>query len=137
MASFKVELPNDLIKSFSKLESSCSQMISEMTKAGAEKVYHNVQNNMKKSFRDSSDLEKCLKITKTYRTPSDGGINTKVGLYGYLRGDKNKPAPLIGNAREHGTSRGEKRKPFFKKSFVKSEIEQAINQVQDKYLPKE
>ncbi len=136
MASFKAELPSDLIKSFEKLESSCSQMIGEMTQAGAEKVYHNVKNNMRKSFSNSSDLEKCLKITKTYKTPSDDGVNTKVGIYGYLRGDKKKPAPLIANAREHGTSKGEKRKPFFKKSFVKSEIEQAMNKVQDKYLPK-
>ena len=119
MASFKAELPNDLIKSFENLESSCSQMLGEMTRAGAEKVYLNVKKNMKKSFNDSSDLEKCLKITKTYKTPSDDGVNTKVGLYGYLRNDKNKPAP------------------FMKKSFVKSEIEQVMNKVQDKYLPKE
>lgn len=137
MASFKVELPNNLIKDIEKLESNCNRMLSEMTKAGAERVYHNVKSNMRKSFSNSSDLEKCLKITKTYKTPSDDGVNTKVGLYGYLRNDKTKPAPLIANAREHGTSRGEKRKPFFKKSFVKSEIEQAMIKVQDKYLPKE
>lgn len=137
MAKFKLELPVDIIKSFENLESSCQQMIGKMTRAGAETVYKNTVINMRKSFKDTKRLEKCLKITKTYKTPSDDGISTKVGIYGYLDGDKSKPAPLIANAREHGTSRGEKRKPFFKKSFVKSEIEQSIIKVQDKYLPKE
>ena len=136
MANFKAELPNELIASFEKLQSSCSQMIGEMTQAGAKKVYDNAKSNMRKSFKKTDRLEQCLKITKTYKTSSDDGINTKVGIYGYLDGDKSKPAPLIANAREHGTSRGEKRKPFFKKSFVKSEIEQEMNKVQDKYLPK-
>lgn len=137
MAKFKLELPVDIIKSFENLESSCQQMIGKMTRAGAETVYKNTVINMRKSFKDTKRLEKCLKITKTYKTPSDDGISTKVGIYGYLDGDKSKPAPLIANAREHGTSRGEKRKPFFKKSFVKSEIEQSMIKVQDKYLPKE
>lgn len=136
MARFKAELPIDIIQSFEKLESSCEKMISEMTKAGAETVYKKAVINMRKSFKNSTDLEKCLKITKTYKTPSDGGVNTKIGIYGYLRGDKSKPAPLIANAREHGTSRGEKRKPFFKKSFVKTDIEKEMKKVQDKYLPK-
>ena len=120
MAKFKAELPIDIIQSFEKLESSCQEMIGEMTKAGAETVYKKAVVNMRKSFKHSADLEKCLKITKTYKTPSDGGVNTKIGIYGYLRGDKSKPAPLIANSREHGNSRGEKRKPFFKKSFVKT-----------------
>lgn len=136
MAKFKAELPIDIIQSFEKLESSCQEMIGEMTKAGAKTVYKKAVVNMRKSFKHSADLEKCLKITKTYKTPSDGGVNTKIGIYGYLRGDKSKPAPLIANSREHGNSRGEKRKPFFKKSFVKSDIEREMTRVQDKYLPK-
>ncbi len=137
MSDFKAELPVDIIKSLEQLKSSCEEMIGNMTLAGAEVVYNKTVVNMKNSFKDSTDLEKCLKITKTYKTPSDDGVNTKVGIYGYLRGDKSKPAPLIANAREHGTSRGEKRKPFFKKSFVKKEIENAMAKVQMKYLPKE
>lgn len=137
MAKFKAELPNNLIESFQKLESSCQEMLGEMTQAGAKTVYNKAITNMRKSFKNTKDLEKHLKITKTYKTVSDDGINTKIGIYGYLNGNKKKPAPLIANAREHGTSRGEKRKPFFKKSFVNSEIEQAMLKVQDKYLPKE
>jgi hypothetical protein len=37
-------------------------------------------------------------------------------------------------AREYGTSRGEEKKPFFRKSFSKKEIEQAMMEVQDRYI---
>ena len=67
---------------------------------------------------------KCLKITKVYKTPSDGGINTKVGLYGYFKNKRGvtTPAPLVGNVFEHGTSTVKKH-PFMRKSFRKAEIE--------------
>lgn len=47
------------------------------------------------------------------------------------------PVPLIVIAREFGTSKGEAKKPFFRKSFKKTEIEQTMIKVQEKYLPKE
>lgn len=40
------------------------------------------------------------------------------------------PVPLIVIAREYGTSSGEKKKPFFRKSFKKTEIEQAMLRAQ-------
>ena len=40
------------------------------------------------------------------------------------------PVALIAIAREYGTSSGEKKKPFFRKSFKKSEIEQAMLKAQ-------
>lgn len=40
------------------------------------------------------------------------------------------PVPLIIIAREYGTSRGEAKKPFFRKSFKKGQIEQAMLQAQ-------
>ena len=139
MASFDMELPQELIKEFQKLSDNSEKMAGEMTKAGAEKVFVNVKNNMRKSFSSTERLEDCLKITKTYKTPSDDGINTKVGIYGYFinKNGKKIPAPLVANAREYGTSRGEARKPFFRKSFKKNEITQAMLKVQEKYLPKE
>lgn len=137
MARFKEELPNDLIKMFQDLDQDSEKMIGEMTKAGAEKVYKNVLKNVPASFK-TSNIMKCLKITKIYKSPSDGGINTKVGLYGYF---KNKsgvvtPAPLVGNVFEYGSSKQSKR-PFFRKSFRKAEIEAEMKRVQEKYLPKE
>lgn len=179
MAKFKSELPLELIKQFEKLANGdASKMLEEMTQAGAEVAYNNVQKNMKGAFKDTSRLEKNLKITRTYRTKSDDGVNTKVGFYGYLEGTKGKttkftrtktygklnkkgkviwqnknrvgqtssktyshdygvPAPLVAIAREYGTSMGEKKKPFFRKSFKKAEITSAMLKVQEKYIPNE
>lgn len=137
MARFKEELPNDLIKMFQDLNQDSEKMIGEMTKAGAERVYKNVLKNIPKSFKDSN-IMKCLKITKVYKTPSDGGINTKVGFFNYFinkRGEE-RAAPLVANIFEHGTSTV-KKQPFMRKSFRKSEIEAEMKKVQEKYLPKE
>ena len=132
MARFHQELPNDLIKVFEDLEENCTDIFGEMCKAGATVAYNNVLANMKKVFKSTRSLEKGLKITKVYKTPSDDGINVKVAFYGY--NDEGTPIPLIAQAREYGTSKGEKKKPFFRKSFKKNEIEQAMQQVQDKYI---
>lgn len=150
MAKFQMGLPDDLIKEFQKLEKTSHKMLEEMTQAGAEVVYKNVKDNMKSSFKDSDKLAKYLKITKSYTTPSDGGVNTKVAFYGYYKEDektfsltsksgkkysyKGIPVPLIIRAREFGSSSGEAKKPFFRKSFKKSQIEKEMLKVQDKYL---
>lgn len=137
MARFNAELPNDLIKMFQDLDQDSEKMIGEMTKAGAEKVYRNVLKNVPKSFK-TSNIMKCLKITKVYKTPSDGGINTKVGFFNYFKNkrDIETPAPLVANIFEHGSSTV-KKQPFMRKSFKKSEIEAEMKKVQEKYLPKE
>ena len=136
MAKFKEELPYELMKVFEDLETDCDEMFGEMCKAGAEVVYNNVKSNMSKAFKSTRSLEKGLKITKVYKTPSDDGINVHVGFYGY--NEEGVPIPLIAQAREYGTSRGgkehEKKKPFFRKSFKKKDIEQAMQTVQDKYI---
>lgn len=132
MAKFKSELPYDLIKVFEDLETNCEDMFGEMCKAGAEVVYNNVKANMSKAFKSTESLEKGLKITRVYKTPSDDGINVHVGFYGYT--DEGVPIPLIAQAREYGTSSGEAKKPFFRKSFKKKDIEQAMQTVQDKYI---
>ena len=104
----------------------------EMTKAGAEVVYKLVKSNMAKSFKTTKSLEKGLKITKVYKTPSNDGIGVYIGFYGY--NDEGVPIPLIANAREYGTSSGEAKKPFFRKSFNKKQVEQAMLEVQKKYI---
>lgn len=149
MAKFKCELPNELIKELAKLEQNTPKMMEEMTQAGAEVVLKNVKSNMKSSFKDSSKLERYLKVTKTYRT-KDGSVNTKVGFYGYYKkGSKTfsvtskkgetysydgVPVPLIVRAREYGSSSGEAKRPFFRKSFNKSQIESEMLKVQKKYI---
>ena len=83
---------------------------------------------------------KGLKITRVYKTPTDDGINVHIGFYGYdtdkvtKAHPKGVPIPLIAMAREYGTSSGENKKPFLRKSFAKKEIEQAMMEVQEKYI---
>jgi hypothetical protein len=132
VAKFNAELPNDLIKEFEDLGTNCTEMFGEMVEAGAETVYANVRGNMTRAFKDTASLEKGLKKTRVYKTPSDDGVNVKVGFYGY--NSKGVPIPLIAMAREYGTSSGERKKPFFRKSFKKTEIEQAMLQVQENYI---
>ena len=141
MARFKAELPNELMKVFDELETNAPEMMGEMCKAGASVVYKKVVNNLGKVFSSTDKLLKGLKITKVYKTPSDDGINVHVGFYGYdtdskptKRHPKGTPIPLIAMAREYGTSRGEAKKPFFRKSFAKKDIEQAMLEVQNRYI---
>lgn len=149
MAKFKCELPTELINELTKLEKNTPKMMEEMTKAGAEVVRKNVISNMKSSFSDSGKLEPYLKVTRTYRT-KDGSVNTKVGFYGYYKkGSKTFsltskkgetysydgiPVPLIVRAREFGSSSGEAKRPFFRKSFNKSQIESEMLRIQKKYI---
>ena len=136
MAGFETELPTDLINSYKELTDNVDKMMGEMTTAGAKLVYEKVKQNMKSSFKSTDSLEKGLKITRVYKTPTDDGINNKVAFYGY---DSDGVAiPLKAMAREYGTSHGEKKKPFFRKAFRnKEEIENAMKKVQDRYIKDE
>ncbi|MBQ8892557.1 MAG: hypothetical protein IJ068_06825 [Bacilli bacterium] len=139
MARFKAEMPTELMKVFSDLEDNIEDIFGEMTQAGAKVVHQNVVRNMKKSFKNTESLEKGLKITRVYKTPSDDGINTHIGFYGYdgvptKKYPKGVPIPLKALAREYGTSRGEAKKPYFRKSFKKDEIEDAMLKIQEKRI---
>ena len=137
MAKFSAELPNELIKQFDELAK--SKMLEEMVDAGAEVVLKNVKSNMARAFKDTSRLEKCLIKTKVYRTPSDDGVNDKVAFYGYFINEQGKevPAPLVAQAREYGTSKGEAKKPFIRPAFNKAQITQAMLKVQERYIKDE
>ena len=143
MAKFKAELPNDLVKVFDELETNAPIMMGEMCKAGAVVVYDKVVSGLGKAFKSTESLLKGLKVTKVYETPSDDGINVHIGFYGYNTEKKTKshpkgvPIPLIAMAREYGTSMGEDKKPFLRKSFSKKEIEQAMLEVQNRYIKDE
>lgn len=134
MAKFTVELPTDLIKEFEALTENEAKMLGEMTQAGAEIVYNNIVSNVPKAWH-SSNIMRCLKVTKVYDTPSDGGVNTKVAFYGYFINKKGKrtPAPLVANVTEYGATHVDK-KPFMRKSFSKAQIEKAMLKVQKKYI---
>ena len=134
MAGFKAELPNDLIKEFENLDLKTDDMFSEMVDAGVEVVYKNVQMNMSKSFKTTKSLQKGLHKTKSKKLRKNDGYGGWVGFSGYT--EDGTPIPLIALAREYGTSRGESKRPFLRKSVNKSEIESAMTSVQAKYLPK-
>lgn len=134
MARYEMELPTELISIFSTLEKNEKKMLEDMTKAGAKVVLKNIKSNVPESFH-GSNIMKCLKVTKTYKTPSDDGINTKVAFYGYFENKQGRrvPAPLVCNVFEYGRRTIQKR-PFLRKSFNNKEIEKAMLQVQKKYI---
>lgn len=139
MAKFEVELPTELMKTFEELNANTQQMLEEMTQEGAKTVLANVKANVPASFHNSGIMN-CLKITRPYYTPSDGGRNTKVAFYGYFMNHNGKksyktPAPLVCNLFEYGRSNSPyPRHPFMRKSFKKGQIEAAMMKVQDRYI---
>ena len=134
MARFELELPTEIMKDFQKIYDDSDKIFGEMTKAGAEVVEKNIIANVPQSIRNSKMMN-CLKMTKVYKTPSDDGINTKVGFYGYFQNEDGKtvPAPLVANVFEYGLSNLPFPKhPFMRKSFKKGDIEAAMLKAQRK-----
>lgn len=131
-----MQLPTEILKDIEYINGNSDKIFGEMTQAGANVTINNIRSNIPKSFVDS-DIMDCLKITRVYKTPTDNGINTKVGFFGYFT-NKNgvkTPAPLVANVFEYGSSKFTKQ-PFFRRSFKKAQIEKAMQAVQDKYIPK-
>lgn len=133
MAKFKMELPNEIIEDISMIYNNTDIIFGKMTLAGAKVVYQNILKNIPKNFIDSNIMD-CLKITRTYKTPSDNGINNKVGFYGYFinHNGVKTPAPLVAGVFEYGSSKFTKR-PFLRKSFKKTQIERAMLEAQKRY----
>lgn len=132
MAKFEMQLPTEIMKDFQKVYDNSEKIFGEMTKAGAELVNHNIRANVPQAIRNSRMMD-CLRITKTYKTPSDDGINTKVGFYGYFQNEDGRtvPAPLVANVFEYGRSNAPfPKQPFMRKSFKKGDIEQAMLKAQ-------
>ena len=133
MAKFKMELPNEIIEDISMIYNNTDIIFGKMTLAGAKVVYQNILKNIPKNFVDSNIMD-CLKITRTYKTPSDNGINNKVGFYDYFinHNGVKTPAPLVAGVFEYGSSKFTKR-PFLRKSFNKTQIERAMLEAQKRY----
>lgn len=134
MAKFTGEIPKELLDQLNKLAKGA--MVEEMVEAGATVVYENIKSNMTGAFKETEELKKTLRRTKVYKTRSDDGVNAKVAFYGYFINKQGKkvPAPLVVQAREYGTSRGEAKKPFIRRSFNKKQIETAMMKVQKEYI---
>lgn len=156
MAKFVFEMPKEILKDFQKIHDNSEQIFGEMTKAGAEAAMQNVKANV-----PIPEMSSHVKLSKTYKTPSDDGINTKVYISGKLNGSVGTsftrrgragskkytsydgvPMEFLATIFEYGTSarytdngayRGIiTKKPFFRRSFSKSKIEKAMLAAQKK-----
>ena len=148
MAKFELQMPTDIQKDLERIYNDSKKIFGDMTKAGAEYVASSV-----KSTVPYEGLADKVKVSKTYETPSDGGINTKVYFSGYLpftpprtvfarRGksggkvyntEKGVPADFIAIMYEYGRSGSPfPKRPFFRKAFKNSTIEQVMLEEQKK-----
>ena len=153
MAKFNLELPNDIIKEVQQINDNADAIFGGMVQAGAEVVAENI-----KSAAPIPELKSRVKISKTYKTPTDDGINAKVYVGGYIpfKGNrtsitthakgkqytnkKGVPAGFVAMMYEYGSSErsttdGENRgvfpkKPFVRKSFKRKQIEEAMLKAQ-------
>ena len=148
MANFINVLPDDVMKDIQKIYNNSDDIFGSMTQAGAKVVEKNIRSNAPKGVRNEPKLMNRLKVSRTYKTPSDGGINTKAAFFygngsesGYFnnRTGAKTPIPLVLNAFEYGTKerytkeglyRGRietpTKHPFIRKSFNKAQIEKAM-----------
>ena len=133
MAKFEMEIANDVLKDVAFIENHSKTIFGGMTKAGAEYVREEVVSGMPAGMKKDG-LAGAVKVTRTYRTPTDGGINNKVVIGGYFtnRNGKKTPIPLVANLFEYGSSSGKyPKKPFFRKAFRnKSKIEAVMKSKQ-------
>ncbi len=132
MAKFELELPKEIMDDIKRVYDNSEQIFGGMTKAGADVTLNRVRANAPPSWK-SSNIMGNIGVTKTYRTPSDDGINNKVIISGYFinHNGVKTPAPLVANVFEYGSSKFAKQ-PFFRRSFVKSQIERAMLDAQKK-----
>ena len=147
MAKFEIELPDGIIKDFKKIYDNSEKIFGGMTKAGAQVVLDNVKTSV-----PLRSMASHVKFSKTYKTPSDGGINTKVYFSGYLpfkgsrktfvrRGRKGSdvytttkgvPVAFLAMLYEYGRSSSPfPYRPFLRPSFKKSQIEKAMLKAQN------
>ena len=139
MAKYKLEVPEEVLKDLQFIDSNYEKIFGGMTQDAAKNVYKNVIKNAPSQMKSNSEIMSHLKVSKVYKTPSDGGINSKVLFSGYYMHRKENgelvktPVPLVANMFEYGNHKKSDKypkKPFFRKSFNKKQIEQAMLKAQ-------
>lgn len=130
MAKFELELPKDIMDDVKRIYDNSEEILGGMTKAGAEVALANVRANAPSGWQGSQIMNN-IGLTRTYKTPSDDGINTKVVISGYFINENGvkTPAPLVANVFEYGSVKFPKQ-PFFRKSFRKAQITKAMLEAQ-------
>lgn len=78
MAKFDAEVPRWVIEDCEKLYANADELIGEMTRAGAQVVLDKIKVKCPQTIRNYA------RMSVTYKTPSDGAINTKVYWSGYI-----------------------------------------------------
>ena len=148
MAKLLTVLPDGVIKEMEAVSLNTEEIFGAMTRAGAEAVAQKV-----KASVPVPEMASHVKLSKTYKTPSDDGINTKVYLSGYLPFKGNRwqfsrrakaggkvysttkgiPVSFLANVFEYGRSMITfPKKPFFRKAFTGSDVEEAMMEAQKK-----
>ena len=147
MAMFDLFVPDKEMKEIQQIIDNADEIFGGMTKAAAEAVCANAKGSC-----PNDKLAAKIRVTKVYKTPSDGGINTKVICSGYLpfEGDRTSftrkggnggtytttkgiPAPFLLNMYEYGRSGAPfPRHPFFWSAFKASMIKAIMEQEQKK-----
>lgn len=143
----KMVLPDNVIADFKKIFGDTEKIFGGMTKAGAEVVLQRVKASAPQK------ISSYAKISRVYRTPSNGRINSKVYFSGYLpfsdpkrkyfkrRGRKGGavytstegvPAAFLANLYEYGRSTAPwPTRPFLRPAFANTHaIEQAMIKAQ-------
>lgn len=103
MAQFVAEIPNFVIDDCKKLYENSDELLGEMTRAGAEVVLDKIKAKCPQTIRNHA------RLSVTYKTPSDGAINTKVYYSGYVPfSDPNRDyfTRAGANGRYYSTSKG-------------------------------
>lgn len=124
MANLEFNLPEKLISDLNKLENKTGEVVKRMLEAGGETALNNVKSNAPNGLKQS-DFMSCVKLTRTYETPSDGAKNIKVNVSGYFQSKdgRTKPAPLVANMFEYGSSKKEyPKQPFLRKSLSQQNV---------------
>ena len=79
MAKFIFQYPDSIIKDLKYIYDNAEEIFGGMTRKGAE-----VARDAMIDGCPYEPLKSYAKLTRTYRTPTDGGINTKAVFSGYL-----------------------------------------------------
>lgn len=155
MAKYQMELPTDILRDVEFLQKNAVDIFGGMTRAGAEVAKGLIAEGAKRVFKPktAAKMNQKLKITKTYITHSDNGINTKVAYYGYIPRENGMPfkirgytspgvpAPFLAALREYGGNLGQMpdqfkrywkaKKPFIRPAFEqKAQLEKAMLKAQ-------
>ena len=145
MATFSAILPDELMNEFKKVYDNTEKIFGAMTRAGAEAALS------KAKMKAPNTIAPYGKLTRTYRTPTDGGINTKVIFTGYVpfsegrkefkrrnkvggkvyTTSKGVPVDFLATLYEYGRSTSPFPKiPFLRQAFSGAEIEKAMLRAQ-------